>query len=207
MAEVIGSLPPLTGLSRLLGRAFEKKREGAKIEKMAKGKKIIIIAGPNGAGKTTFALEYLPKEAGCPVFVNADLIAAGISPFIPERAAFHAGRLMIEEIKRHASSGESFAFETTLSGRTYAQMIPEWQRMGYKIKLIFLYLPDVLTAIERVKNRVRQGGHNVPEQTIRRRYKKGWYNFQHFYKQLADAWVLFDNSGEKPKLLGEGEKQ
>lgn len=174
---------------------------------MNKDKKIIIIAGPNGAGKTTFALEYLPKEASCPVFVNADLIAAGISPFIPELAAFHAGRLMIEEIKRHASSGESFAFETTLSGRTYAQLIPEWRRIGYKIKLIFLYLPDVLTAIERVKNRVKQGGHNVPGQTIRRRYEKGWYNFQHVYKQLVDAWVLFDNSGEKPRLLDEGEKE
>jgi predicted ABC-type ATPase len=144
---------------------------------MNKDKKIIIIAGPNGAGKTTFALEYLPKEASCPVFVNADLIAAGISPFIPEMAAFHAGRLMIEEIKRHASNGENFAFETTLSGKTYAQMIPEWRKMGYRIKLFYLSLPDIVTAIERVKNRVRQGGHNVPEQTIRRRYEKGWYKF------------------------------
>jgi predicted ABC-type ATPase len=170
-------------------------------------KKIIIIAGPNGAGKTTFALEFLPKEANCPVFVNADLIAEGISPFIPEIVAFHAGRLMIEEIKRHALNGESFAFETTLSGRTYAHMIPEWRRMGYKIKLIFLYLPDVVTAIERVKNRVKQGGHNVPEQIIRRRYENGWRNFKRLYKQLADAWILFDNSGEKPKLLDEGAKK
>jgi len=174
---------------------------------MNKNKKIIIIAGPNGAGKTTFALEYLPKEASCPVFVNADLIAAGISPFIPEMAVFHAGRLMIEEIKRHASSGVSFAFETTLSGRTYTQMIPEWRQMGYKTKLIFLHIPDVQTAIERVKNRVRQGGHDVPEQTIRRRHRKGWYNFQYLYKQLVDAWVLFDNSCEKPKLLDEGETE
>lgn len=170
-------------------------------------KKILIIAGPNGAGKTTFALEYLPKEARCPFFVNADLIAAGLSPFIPEQAAFHAGRLMIEEIKRHVSRGESFAFESTLSGRTYARMIPEWQRRGYKIKLIFLSLPDVATAIERVKNRVRQGGHIVPDQTIRRRYEKGWYNFLHIYKQLVDAWVLFDNSREKPRRIDEGEKE
>ncbi|HAM51465.1 MAG TPA: Zeta toxin family protein [Nitrospiraceae bacterium] len=169
-------------------------------------KKIVIIAGPNGAGKTTFALEFLPKEASCPVFVNADLIAAGISPFMPEIASFHAGRLMIEEIKRHALNGESFAFETTLSGKTYAQMIPEWRSMDYKIKLIFLYLSDVATAIERVRYRVKQGGHSVPEKTIRRRYVKGWHNFQHLYKQLVDAWILFDNSGEKPKLLDEGEK-
>jgi predicted ABC-type ATPase len=174
---------------------------------MTKDKKIIIIAGPNGAGKTTFAIEYLPKEAGCPIFVNADLIAAGISPFRPELAAFHAGRLMIEEIERHVSIGESFAFETTLSGKTYAQMIPQWRRKGYKIKLVFLYLPDVTTAIERVKNRVRQGGHNVPEQTIRRRYEKGWHNFQHLYTRLVDAWIIYDNSGEKPRLIDEGEKQ
>ncbi len=174
---------------------------------MNKDRKIIIIAGPNGAGKTTFALEYLPKEAGCPIFVNADLIASGISPFASEMAAFHAGRIMIEEIRSHALNGRSFAFETTLSGRTYARMIPEWQRMGYRIKMIFLYLVDIATAIERVKNRVRQGGHNVPEQTIRRRYEKGWYNFQNLYKQLVDAWVLFDNSGEKPRLIDEGEKE
>lgn len=173
---------------------------------MSNDKKIIIIAGPNGAGKTTFALEFLPKEGNCPVFVNADLIAAGISPFIPEMVSFHAGRLMIEEIKRHVLNGKSFAFESTLSGKTYAQMIPEWRRMGYKIKLIFLYLPNVMTAIERVKNRVKQGGHNVPGKTIRRRYERGWYNFQHLYKQLVDAWVLFDNSGETPTLLDEGEK-
>lgn len=173
---------------------------------MGEVRKIIIIAGPNGAGKTTFAIEYLPKEAGCPIFVNADLIAAGISPFRPELAAFHAGRLMIEEIERHVSIWESFAFETTLSGKTYARMISQWRRKGYKIKLVFLYLPDVTTAIERVKNRVRQGGHNVPEQTIRRRYEKGWHNFQHLYKQLVDAWVLYDNSGEKPRLIDEGEK-
>jgi predicted ABC-type ATPase len=173
---------------------------------MSKGKKIVIIAGPNGAGKTTFAREFLPHEAGCPLFVNADLIAAGISPFLPEQASFHAGRLMIEEIKRHVLQGESFAFETTLSGKTYAQMIPEWQRMGYSVKLVFLYLPDVKIAIERVKYRVEQGGHDVPVKTIRRRYEKGWYNLQYIYKQLVDAWVIFDNSGRTPKLLDEGEK-
>lgn len=171
---------------------------------MRKDKKIVIIAGPNGAGKTTFAREFLPNEGGCPVFVNADLIAAGISPFLPEEAAFHAGRLMIEEIKRHVLHGESFAFETTLSGKTYAKIIPDWQQLGYKVKLVFLYLPDVRIAVERVKSRVRQGGHNVPEETIRRRYEKGWYNFQNIYKQLADAWVLFDNTDITPKLIDKG---
>ncbi len=169
--------------------------------------KIVIIAGPNGAGKTTFAREFLPKEAGCPIFVNADLIAAGISPFKPEIASFHAGRLMMEEIKRHAASGENFAFETTLSGKTYAHLIPEWRTIGHEVKLIFLYLPDVAAAIERVKNRVRQGGHSVPEHTIRRRYEKGWNNFQHLYKQLVNAWVLYDNSGPRPRILDKGENK
>jgi predicted ABC-type ATPase len=173
---------------------------------MSKDKKIVIIAGPNGAGKTTFAREFLPHEADCPVFVNADLISEGLSPFAPERAAFRAGRLVIDEIKHHALDGESFSFETTLSGRIYAQMIPEWQQMGFRVKLIFLSLPDVKIAIERVKYRVRQGGHNVPEKIIRRRYEKGWYNFQYVYKQLVDAWVLFDNSGRTPKLLDKGGK-
>lgn len=171
---------------------------------MGKSRKIVIIAGPNGAGKTTFAGEFLPNEGDCPIFVNADLIASGISPFRPEIASLRAGRLMIEEIRRHLLHGDSFAFETTLSGKTYAQMIPQWQRMGYRVKLIFLYLPDVRVAIERVKYRVKQGGHNVPEGIIRRRYEKGWRNFQTLYKYLADAWVIIDNSGMKPRMIEQG---
>jgi guanylate kinase len=121
---------------------------------MSDERKVVIIAGPNGAGKTTFALEFLPNEAGCPVFVNADLIAAGLAPFQPEKSAIRAGRLMLEEIKAHIFKGVSFAFETTLSGRGYARMIPEWRRKGYRIKLIFLMLPNVEIAIERVATRV-----------------------------------------------------
>ncbi len=126
-------------------------------------RKIIIIAGPNGAGKTTFAEEFLPKEAGCPTFVNADLIAAGLAPFQPERAAFRAGRLMLEEIYNHVLKGESFAFETTLSGRGYVGLIPGWQAGGYIIKLFFLRLASPELAIARVRQRVREGGHNIPE--------------------------------------------
>lgn len=182
-------------------------RSGFGKEGMRSDLKIIIIAGPNGAGKTTFAREFLPREAGCPFFVNADLIAAGLSPFAPGAADIRAGRLMLEEIASHVRRGESFAFETTLSGRRYTRMIPRWQRMGYRIKLVFLHLTDVTVAIERVRVRVKQGGHNIPEDVIRRRYEAGWKNFQEIYKDLVDAWVLYDNSGEKPVLLGAGGKQ
>jgi len=166
--------------------------------------RIIIIAGSNGAGKTTFAREFLPKEAGCPVFVNADLIAAGLSPFEPMTAAIRAGRLMIAEIESHVREKRSFAFETTLSGRRYARMIPQWQSIGYRVKLVYLYLQDVKIAIERVRVRVRQGGHDVPEDVIRRRYEAGWRNFQQIYKGLVDTWVLYDNSGEPPLLVDSG---
>lgn len=168
---------------------------------------IVIIAGPNGAGKTTFAKEYLPNEAGCPDFINADLIAAGLSPFRPEVAALRAGRLMLQEIKSRVKELKSFAFETTLSGRSYAQMIPQWQALGYHIKLIFLNLPDVNIAIARVAARVAQGGHNVPEDVIRRRFSAGLRNFDKIYKEIVNSWILYDNSGSVPMLRDWGEKK
>ena len=166
-----------------------------------------IIAGPNGAGKTTFAHEFLPREAECTSFVNADLIAAGLSPFAPGAADIRAGRLMLQEIASHVRRGENFAFETTLSGRRYVREIPRWRRLGYRVKIIFLYLPDVAIAMERIRVRFKQGGHYIPRDVIRRRYKMGWKNFQEVYKDLVDAWVLYDNSGEKPVLLDVGGKQ
>lgn len=171
---------------------------------MTPQKKIVIIAGPNGAGKTTFARELLPNEANCPVFVNADLIAAGLSPFRPEAAAFRAGRLMLAEIRRHVADGRSFAFETTLSGLTYAPMIDRWRADGYVVKLIFLSLASAEEAIARVAVRVRQGGHDVPADTIRRRFASGLDHFQQVYRQRVDFWQWFDNGGESPLLLGEG---
>lgn len=128
---------------------------------MPKQRRIIIVAGPNGAGKTTFAREYLLNEARCPDFINVDLIAAGLSPFDPDRAAIRAGRIMLSEIHRRTRKGESFAFETTLSGHVYAHLIPKWQADGYRVKLIFLSLPSPEIAIARVAARVAQGGHNV----------------------------------------------
>ena len=165
-------------------------------------KRIVIIAGPNGAGKTTFAREFLPTDADLPNFVNADLIAAGLSPFAPDLAAFKAGRIMLETIIELVRRGESFSFETTLSGLTYAQMIPAWRATGYVVKMIFLSLPDVEIAIERVATRVMQGGHNVPEEVIRRRFAHGIKNFER-YKLLVDSWQLYDNSDSPPVLLDE----
>ena len=110
-------------------------------------KRVIIIAGPNGAGKTTFAREFLPNEASCPIFINADLIAAGLAPFAPETAAVRAGKLMLEEISRRVVAGESFAIETTLAGRNYMRSIQQWQAAGYRVKLIFLMLKSADEAV------------------------------------------------------------
>jgi len=169
-------------------------------------KKIIIIAGPNGAGKTTFAKEFLPKEANCPTFVNADLIAAGLAPFEPEQVAFRAGRLMLQEIFNYAVRGVSFAIETTLSGRGYARLIPGWQIDGYIVKLFFLRLTSPELAIARVQQRVREGGHNIPSPIIHRRFTAGQKNFENLYKPVVDEWALYDNSGSEPLLIEEGVK-
>ncbi|MFW8601792.1 zeta toxin family protein [Desulfobacterota bacterium M19] len=172
-----------------------------------KEKKIVIIAGPNGAGKTTFAREFLVHEAGCPIFVNADLIAAGLSPFQPEQASFRAGRLMLAEIKDYVRKGESFAFESTLSGRHYVRMIHEWRKNGYRVKLIFLRLASEEIAMDRVRNRVAQGGHNIEPEIIRRRFCKGLDNFNNLYKNLVHVWVEYDNSGEIPTIIDAGENE
>lgn len=169
-------------------------------------KTLFIIAGPNGAGKTTFAQEFLPNEAACPIFINADLIAAGLSPFAPESAALKAGRLMLEAMAEHEARGESFAFETTLSGRMYARHIPRWQALGYHVTLIFLSLPSAAFAMERVAERVRQGGHHVPDDVVRRRFAAGLRNFEQVYRDRVDAWAMYDNSGDEPVLLDWSEK-
>jgi predicted ABC-type ATPase len=168
--------------------------------------KIIIIAGPNGAGKTTFAREFLPSEASCPVFINADLIAAGLAPFAPEKAALAAGRLVLKLIDQHVNKTESFAFETTLSGRGYLKVIPRWQALGYRVELLFLRVPDVQFAKERVALRVSQGGHSIPEDVIDRRFKAGWDNFQNHYKLIVDEWSLIDASDSSYKVLDWKEK-
>jgi predicted ABC-type ATPase len=169
-------------------------------------KKIIIIAGPNGAGKTTFARDFLPSEAHTLRFINADLIAAGLAPFNPESVAFKAGRLMLQEIDECVVAGHDFAFETTLSGLSYLQKIKCWQALGYQVKLWFLSLPSGDLAVSRVAQRVMQGGHNIPEDVIRRRFKVGLKNFNQHYRYAVGSWMLYDNSGMTPKLLDWSDK-
>lgn len=169
--------------------------------------RIIIIAGPNGAGKTTFARSFLPAEAGLPRFINADLIAAGLAPFAPETAAVKAARIMLSEIGECVRNSESFAFETTLSGVGYLRHIEQWKAQGYSVSLIFLRLPSVETAIARVAERVRHGGHDVPEEVIRRRFESGWSNFQKFYRPAVSDWALYDNTGGEPVILEWGENE
>ena len=173
----------------------------------AAGKKIIIIAGPNGAGKTTFARSFLPAEARCLQFVNADLIATGLAPFAPETAAFKAGRLMLKEIDYYMQKGASFAFETTLSGTGYLRHILQWRQLGCTVSLYFLSVPDVETAIARVAARVRQGGHDVPEAVIRRRFVAGINNFHRHYRHAVNDWVMYDNAGDTPVILKRGENK
>ena len=167
-------------------------------------KRALVIAGPNGAGKTTFAREFLPQEAGVVEFVNADLIAAGLSPLDPDRAAVRAGRIMVQLIRDHVARGRDFAFETTLAGRRYAQAIPRWQAAGYSVGLIFLSLPSPEFAIERVASRVSRGGHSVPDDVVRRRFASGHENFERVYKRLVDHWKLYDNRGSRPVLVDQG---
>lgn len=167
-------------------------------------KRILMIAGPNGAGKTTFARQFLVNEADCPNFINADLIAAGLSPFRPENAAIHAGRVMLDTMKRFVAKGENFAFETTLSGLHHRKLIRNWRSIGYRAELTFLKLPSVQMALTRVRNRVSQGGHPVPAAVIRRRFTSGWRNFEMVYRQLVDHRELYDNSGDEPLNLAEG---
>lgn len=158
--------------------------------------RVLMIAGPNGAGKTTFARAFLPNEGQCKRFINADLIAAGLSPFEPERVAVQAARLMLDEIARAVADRESFAIETTLSGLGYLRQILAWRAAGYFVRLVFVSLPSAEMAIARVKERVQQGGHSIPEDVIRRCFEAGLKNFEQHYKAAVDSWTLYDNSGD-----------
>lgn len=166
---------------------------------------LVVLAGPNGAGKSTAAPAVLRGQLGVLEFVNADTIARGLSAFSPERAAIEAGRIMLTRLRQLASQGQSFAFETTLASRTFAPQIRDWMQRGYAFHLIFLWLPSAGFARARVQERVRLGGHDVPEVTVRRRYHRGLRNFFVLYQPLATTWRFYDNSGRRPRLLARGE--
>lgn len=164
-------------------------------------KNVYIIAGPNGSGKTTFATMFLPDYVKCPNFVNADLIAQGLAPFEPRSAAIKAGKLVLQQIHEFAERGVDFAFETTLSGKSYVSLLSALKARGYALHLFFLWIPSPELAIERIKDRVREGGHNVPAEDVRRRFIRGINNFFRLYESLFDTWTLFDNSKAKPVLI------
>jgi len=161
----------------------------------------ITIAGPNGAGKTTFAREFLQQETGVIHFVNADLIAQGLSPLRPELAAISAARVFLNEIQKLASSREDFAFEPTLSGLTYIRLLKKWKASGYRIEIVYLKLPSPDLAVSRISTRVKQGGHAVPKADVVRRFNRSWRNFIGTYRALADSWTIYDNAGTKPIVV------
>ena len=170
-------------------------------------KKLYIISGCNGAGKTTASYTILPEILNCKEFVNADEIARGLSPFKPEGANILAGRVMLERIKYLLKNGEDFAFETTLATKSYTHFIKEAKNLGYSVSLLFFWLNSTELAINRVKLRVAEGGHNIPEDVIRRRYHNGLKNFFNLYQSIVDQWMLIDNSGTPYELIVEAKSE
>lgn len=164
---------------------------------------VYVVAGPNGAGKTTFALEFLPKIADCRNFINADLIAGGLSPLDVDAAAIAAGRLFVRQIRDQINARREFAFETTLSGLAYLKLFPQMRRRGYFIRIYYLWIPTVELALKRIEERVRRGGHDIPRAVARRRYGKGLANLFRRYMALADYCAIFDNSSTEPSLIYE----
>jgi predicted ABC-type ATPase len=164
----------------------------------------IIIAGPNGAGKTTFAREFLLKHSRRIRFVNADLIAQGLSQLRPELVAVAAGRLFITEVDRLAKARKDFAFESTLSGLVYVRRLKQWKAAGYRIEMVYLRISSPRLALRRIAARVKQGGHGIPRADVLRRFNRSLTNFEKVYRLLADTWSVHDNSGRTPRLLERG---
>jgi predicted ABC-type ATPase len=167
---------------------------------------VILLAGPNGAGKSTVAQLLLRGALRVQEFVNADTIAAGLSAFEPESAAFHAGRVMLDRITELSRARKNFAFESTLAAKSFAPRLKRLKLKGYSVRLVFLFLPSPQLAIERVRQRVRLGGHDVPVSVIRRRYYAGARNFFDLYMPLADQWRIYDNSALTPRLVAIGRR-
>lgn len=166
---------------------------------------VIVIAGPNGAGKSTTAPSLLRDALQVSEFVNADAIAGGLSAFRPDSVAIPAGRAMLERMQHLANSQTNFAFETTLASRSFAPWLARLKRGGYQVHVLFLWLESADLAVDRVSARVRVGGHDVPEDTVRRRYERGLRNFFRLYLPLVDSWQMFDNSrAGRPRLVASG---
>jgi predicted ABC-type ATPase len=168
---------------------------------------LYIIAGCNGAGKTTASLTVLPEMLDCHEFVNADMIAYGLSPLNPEGVAFAAGRIMLARIRELISEQKDFAFETTLSTRSYVSLIKDARESGYTVTLLFFWLHSPEEAMMRVAERVRNGGHHIPDDVVKRRYGRGIANFFGRYFSLADYWMFVDNSGTDMTVIAEGERE
>lgn len=166
--------------------------------------KLFIISGCNGAGKTTASYTILPEMLGCTEFVNADEIAKGLSPFAPESASIQAGRVLVKRVSELLDLGRDFAIETTLATRTYANLIKRAKQKGYMISLVYFWLNMPSLAVERVKSRVETGGHNVDEETIRRRYFIGIKNLLSIYIPICDYWIAIDNSNNPFEIIAEG---
>lgn len=179
----------------------------SKFVKKDKAPTCYIIAGPNGAGKTTFALTYLQEIAGCRNFINADLIAQGLSPLDYLAAEYEAGRIFLKEIYSNIERRTDFAFETTLSGRSYIGLLKKLKLNGWKIVLFFLWIPNSDFSKKRIKERVSHGGHNVPPETIRRRFPKVMSNFVKIYMPLCDNVFCYDNSNPNPSLIFERDEK
>lgn len=164
---------------------------------------VVILAGPNGAGKSTAAPALLHGTLAVNEFVNADVIARGLSAFDPDSAALAAGRVMLARLRELAEQRVSFAFETTLASRSFAPWLRVLGTSGYAVHFFFLWLPSADFAVQRVADRVRAGGHNVPEETVRRRYRTGLRNFSRLYEPMASTWRLYDASGPEPRLVAD----
>lgn len=163
---------------------------------------VVVLAGPNGAGKSTSAARLLREALAVEEFVNADTIALGLSAYRPEAAAVAAGRVMLERLRFLARARRDFAFETTLAGRGHARWLGDLRAAGYRAHLIFLSLPDPDLAVARVAERVRQGGHHVPEDVVRRRFAAGLTNLLSLYSGLVDSWQVYDNADlAGPRLI------
>src|SRR5690554_2308 len=167
-------------------------------------KKLYVIAGCNGPGKTTASYTILPEILDCKEFVNADEIARGLSPFQPEKAGIEAGRMMLKRINKLLDLGEDFAFETTLSTRSYVLFIEKAKQLGYQVTCLFFWLESEELAISRVETRVKEGGHHIPEEVIRRRYEKGLSNFFRLFLPKVDNWLFVNNSGDTYEIVAEG---